>query len=348
MINKENVSIDKIRFSTILGVSVFLIVLVVELLLVGNSNLVNNKIFSDRIENDLIILAELNARYAGILLEEEKEKLRTLADTELVESELEAIVKERGSQENLNRLTKELIEIHENDNDDFWEVYVIDLNSKVVSSSNPESMERKIETSIDFLSGEEEARVSEIYYSDILNKNVIDISAKIFTEEEEQVGALVAVLTLKELSRIVNVEGLGETGESYVINKEGFLITPAKYLKGENRGLLTQHIDTENARKCVDEIINREYKEEKEAHPVLVNYLDYRGEEVFGTHFPIPQSEWCVIVKIDSSEVFSSSRNVFLKNLIVLPVIILLIFTFLAFSCGRFLDKYRERNDGGI
>jgi len=332
---------DRVNFSVILAVSTFFIILFVELVLIGNSNFVNNRIFSERIENDLTTIAELNSRHAGILLGEQREKLKILADTELIESELEAIVKGEDVQESLDRLSSELIEIHHNDDEDFQEVYVIDLSGTIVSSSNPNSISKIVPVSIEFLTGEDDTGISGIYYSDILRKNVIDISAKVFTDEDRHIGALVAVLTLKELSEIVSAEGLGETGESYVIDSEGFFITPSKSLKGENRGVLTQQINTKNSREC----FIQQAAEEISEYPVFIDYLDYRGEKVFGTHALIPESEWCVIVTIDSNEVFESSRDIFLKNLIAIPLIILVVITLLAFSCGRFLDKkYMEGN----
>jgi len=335
MNKKHTARKDRINFSVILAVSTFFIILIVELVLIGNSNLVNNRIFSERIENDLTTIAELNSRHAGILLREQRENLGTLANTELIESELEYISKGKVIQESLDRLSDELIEIHHNNDDDFQEVYVSNLSGNIVSSSNPDSIGKIVPAATKFLTGEDNTRISEIYYSDILEKNVIDISAKVFTDEDSHIGTLVAVLTLKELSEIVSAEGLGQTGESYVIDSEGFFITPSKSLKGGNKGVLTQQINTENSRECFVQQAAQEISE----YPVFIDYLDYRGEEVFGTHALIPESEWCVIVTIDSEEVSESSRDVFLKNLIAIPLIVLVVITLLAFSCGRFLDK---------
>ena len=67
--------------------------------------------------------------------------------------------------------------------------------------------------------------------------------------------------------------------------------------------------------------------------------MDYRGERVIGTHAQIPESEWCLVVKIDSDEVFRISRDVFFKNQIIVPILTLIFMTFLAFSFERFIDK---------
>jgi len=336
--NKKYIIIDKkINFSVILTLSVFFIILIVELVLIGNSNVVSNLIISERIDNDLTTFAKLNARHAEILLQEQKEKLRTLADTELIESELESIFKGDVTQEGLDILSNELSEIYENDDDDFEEVYILDLDGTIVSSSNPNSVGKTVPVAIGFLNSEEKTRLSGVYNSDILKKNVIDISSKVFTDENQKIGALVGVLTLKELSEIVTAEGLGVTGESYVVDNKGFFITPSNFFKGENKGLLAQKIDTQNSRECFQSI------QEISEHPVYSNYLNYRGASVLGTHAPIPGTEWCVITTIDSDEVDENSRKVFFKSLIAIPLIVLLIITFFAFSLGRFLDKkYKE------
>lgn len=332
-VNKMNEKRKGGKLSVILALSVFLMVLIVELILIGNSNFVSNRIFNERIENDLTTIAKLNSNHAGILLREQIEKVELIAEDDFSENALESINLE-SSQKHLKALSDKLIEIKKIYKD-FEEIYVLDLDGQIIASTNLETVGKNELRDIEFLDEKLETPISENYYSKILEKNVIDISVEVIDDEEKKrVGVIVVVLALKEIAEIVSAEGLGETGEVYVINKEGYFITPSKFLRGENKGVLTQQIDTKSYKEC---FIHK--SQGITEHPIYDNYLDYRGERVIGTHAPIPESEWCLVVKIDSDEVFRISSNVFLKNQIFIPVIVLALMTLLAFNFGRFFDK---------
>jgi len=320
----------EIKLSTMLTVSVFLLVLIVELLLIGNSNFVSHTIFSERVEHDLAIVTELNSEYAEIFLEEQREKVNIFSNTPIIVDFVE--VTPGGSER--DALVDELDRMRMAGKH-FEAIFIIDLDNVVIASTHPGF----VGSVYDPPKGND-AEVSYVYYSDILSENIIGFSAKIFSEGNKHIGTFVAITKLSDLADIVSRNGLGESGEVFVIDSEGFLITPSKFLKGENKGVLTQQVGAEDTRKC---LTSKQGASEVKVHR---DYLDYRGKEVFAAHTGIAGTEWCVIAKIDSAEISQLSRSVFLKNLIAIPVIVLIAVTFLAFSLGRFLDRTYRRMEG--
>ncbi|MEE8341194.1 MAG: cache domain-containing protein, partial [Candidatus Neomarinimicrobiota bacterium] len=82
---------------------------------------------------------------------------------------------------------------------------------------------------------------------------------------------------------------LGSTGETYLINKDKFMISPSKFI---DNAVLNIKVETENAEKCFQktgggEQINNVEKIEKEQS--VWRFKDYRGIEVIGTHIYIPE-----------------------------------------------------------
>ncbi len=132
---------------------------------------------------------------------------------------------------------------------------------------------------------------------------------------QEITGAFTGVLVLRvdtmELNKLMQGIEIGESGEAYLINSEGVLITESRFvielkrngmikyrtaleLKGINpkTGRLTKGIV-----ECLSGV---------EGYDVT-GYPDYRGVPVLGTWCWIPEYEWGVIVEIDLDEAFRKS-----------------------------------------
>jgi hypothetical protein len=95
----------------------------------------------------------------------------------------------------------------------------------------------------------------------------------------------------------LNFLGLKETGNIYLVNKEKLLISNPRFGEVD---LLVQEVNTENVDICFEHL-EIEYLEEMHE---IYNYFNYRGDLVFGTHNPIPYSEWCLIVEFEQRDFF--------------------------------------------
>lgn len=129
------------------------------------------------------------------------------------------------------------------------------------------------------------------------------------------IGVMVNRYSLGELNKILDdKEGLGETGESYLVNKEGYMITDSRFTKDT---FLKQMVDSEPVRL---------YK--KENKTMVGMYKDYRGKSIVGSsdgdhlHSEF-RLRWLLLTEIDTSEAFAPAVK--LRNTVILMIFIVMI-----------------------
>jgi len=157
----------------------------------------------------------------------------------------------------------------------------------------------------------------------------------IFNKNGMVVGAAGMQLSMDELKEIVGpLDQLGKTAESYLINENSLMITPSRFLTGKNKGVLTQKVDTINSQNCSHAI---------EDHSDNIAFLDYRGEEVIGTHQHISKPNWCLLIEVNKSEILDTLLKQAIKGIIATILPLIFMFTLVGFFLGRYFDK---KNDG--
>ena len=322
------------KFSHLLMINFLIVGLVVALVLVGYSSYHHTKDLTEKVHENLRNIIEIRSHEIDGFLTEQKEKVMIIANLNLLEHNFKSI--NMGSKEDLDELNHELKEIL-NNNNNFEEIDVLNNNGIVIAATNLESIGKREFRDVEFLEDKSEAHISEVHYSDVLKKLVIDVSANVLVDEtKERLGIIVAVITLEELSELTtNKIGLGETGEVYVINRDKLLITPSKFLRGEDGGVLVQKVDTENVGDCFDKNVEGHYTR---TEPV-VSFIDYQGEEAIGSHLEILEADWCLIAEMNNEEAIDIPLKKFIARQIIVSLIIILIMTFLGFFVGRYFDK---------
>lgn len=270
-------------------------------------------------------------------MEEQKEKIVFIANLNTLEHNFEKI-NIKNSKEDLDNLNHQLNEILGKTNN-FEEILILNNEGFVIAATNLESIGRSEFRDVEFLEGKSGAQISEIHYSDVLKKLVIDVSVNVFTDEtEEKLGIVVAEIALEELAEITTSKfGLGETEEVFIVNEEKYLLTPSRFLRGENKGILTQIVDTEGVRNCL-KMVDMNTKEHKDHEPVS-SFLDYRAEKVIGSHFEILEADWCLIAEINEEEALGIPHKQFLKNQAIVSALLVATVTLSGFAVGMFLDK---------
>jgi hypothetical protein len=122
-------------------------------------------------------------------------------------------------------------------------------------------------------------------------------------DQDNFLGILIFQASMNEIQEIMQENsGLGKTGESYIINNSGLLITPIKY---QNETLLAQKIPTVNAKECLEKIQNNYENMDMK----VSKFSDYKGEEVIGTYGRLQSSNWCVMSEISTKEVFDLPKK---------------------------------------
>jgi signal transduction histidine kinase len=117
------------------------------------------------------------------------------------------------------------------------------------------------------------------------------MAAPVFDHEGTIAGTVCATVGTSTILNIVLNVGLGETGECYLVDKEGTFLAHK-----ESRRILEENIAQSGSFK---NIFAGETRQK--------TYLDYRGIEVLGISRKVPGTDWYLVVEQDRNEAFESA-----------------------------------------
>jgi methyl-accepting chemotaxis protein len=159
------------------------------------------------------------------------------------------------------------------------------------------------------------------------SSHVVVVFAAPIRSMGQVVGVMAGVVPTTALEEVFAKAQLGTTGDAYLIDQRGVLITPSRFeeqLKAENRikerSALELRIDTEASRAVLS-------GQEGEGE-----YQGYRFKPVVGAYRYLPEVNWGLIVEQDASEAFAAAnglaRNMFIGVLVMAMLAALAAYTF--------------------
>lgn len=192
------------------------------------------------------------------------------------------------------------------------EFMLMDDKGKVVVSSNNESIGKDESTDPLFLKGQKNIYLKDVYYSEIYKQPLLSVSTPILNRETNHfLGVLCARVKMNGLSKIcTSTAGLGETGEVYIVNEDGYMITPSRFMKGSALKLKVPAFTNKDRLLADDE-------------HVLNFYHDYRNVPVLGIHLYVSRMGWNLVAEIDEAEAFNSLDRIRLIFIFTLIAVIL-------------------------
>ncbi len=289
-------------------------------------------------------IAQSRANHVRDYLEQEKEKINVLVrDPHFSDLLLALSERTTGHGEYNIEHFQEVIESFKRG--EFYEVFVLDINGKMVATTNPEEeIGEDFSTDLFFLEGREKLYMSEVYFEEEFNKIGSVISAPIIVGGEV-LGVVAARIEPEDLYKILlDRTGLGETGETYLINKENYMISPSRFFP-EKYTFLKQKVDSANSRVCF--IRAHEFGEEEHlGHEEVRVFEGYREVRVLGTHVHIPEMDWCLLAEIDEKEALGSLRNELIKSALFILIITTIIMGIFVVISSRLI--LRGELKGGV
>lgn len=225
-----------------------------------------------------------------------------------------------------------------------FEAFITNKNGIVVASSNPLSVGEDKSNETYFAEGKKSAYIRDVYKDTVLGRLTYAVSAPITDNNGAVLGVSVTLYGTAQLNVIVKSNGdLGKTEEDFIINKDKLFLTPSIFL-GDSV-ILKQKNDTKNASNCFsDKEVNYVNKNGYNGFRSFVgsngilNAKDYRNVDVIDTHMYIPETGWCLITKIDATDM-NSANDSLLAILSVVFVISILVFMILSYFISRFISK---------
>ena len=282
------------------------------------------------ITQNLLAVTESRADHIETFLRENINQVRTLANLQPVEKLLVAANSNSPEYADLAKAESSQFRKFVAVDKDFLAISVIDKYGKVVASSRQEDIGAFCAADQYFLGAKKKTFIKDAYYSEAVGDEAIAISVPATDSVTgEFLGEVVGRVDLDELSAITtDMTGMGATGDTYIVNKYGYMITPSRFLKGE---FLKQRVDTSNTRDII-EPAERGHAQVTEV--VMKPYPDYRGVDVVGAHSHIAMTGWGLVTEFDVAEVFAP-----LGKMRVVLVLIMIIVPFAAWLMGRFAAR---------
>jgi len=273
--------------------------------------------------------AQSRAAHVRTFLEMHKEFVKQLAESGTIGQLLSANKEDNDYDQKLSDVLQELKDINRVTKD-IYEFFVIDKTGHVVASSDESRIGLDKSADSYFLGAKKGPYIKDAYFSKTTGQKSLAFSAPVTEHHSgEFLGVIVARSRLDVLNEITTDRtGLGETGEIYIVNKYGYMVTPSRFTKDT---FLKQKVDTGNIRSYLADAKKFGTKAHKYA-PVL--FTDYRGVNVLGVHDHIPEMQWCVCAEIDTKEAFAPLAAMRIFSIIGLCVIAGLMWTI-----GRFVSK---------
>jgi len=207
---------------------------------------------------------------------------------------------------------------------------IIDAAGEIVVSTKKEQ-EGKNELSNAFFKNAMQSgqgHIKDIYYSELLSENTISFSEPIRCTEhdgEHIIGVLVALIDLDySLYKLLNNgTGLGDTGESLIVNNKGLALSPLRWSDDKP---LTLKITAAPAIKAA------------QGQTGIVFTEDYRGKQVAAAFTYIPDTGWGFVTKQDADEI-NRPFQAMLFNYAVLFLIMALSVFILVFFVSKGLSS---------
>ncbi|MDD4899994.1 MAG: ATP-binding protein [Candidatus Omnitrophica bacterium] len=215
-------------------------------------------------------------------------------------------------------------------NSAIYEFLLMDAAGNVVASSNTESIGQDRSADSIFLGGKDKVFIKDAYFLDAVKKPLIAVSAPMLNSQTgEFLGVLAARVELTQLNQIVAENmGLFKSEEIYIVNKDGYMITPSRFL---NNTFLNEKIDTPNL--TAARMHTAEGREHKKREVALIS-PNYLGVKVLGAHEYIPEMQWAVLAEVNADEVLAPLREILYLFLVILAMV-----PFFAWIAGALVAK---------
>ncbi|MDD5094200.1 MAG: PAS domain S-box protein [Dehalococcoidia bacterium] len=159
-----------------------------------------------------------------------------------------------------------------------------------------------------YLNGKEGIFIGDIKLQDDSPSFVLAVAQPFFVSG--QLAGVMAFLGGEDLLSEIAAdrEGLGDTGEVYILNQDGFMLTPSRFIGG---AVLTQQVNPPQIRDENGHVVTGNPALTPE--PVVTK--NYMGAKVISTYQQLPDTGWTVVVEKGYGEAFDPvsdlTRNMF-------------------------------------
>ena len=172
-------------------------------------------------------------------------------------------------------------------------ILILDKDGKVIVSNILSSGEDKSTDAL-FIEGKTGIYISDIKRCMKTGAIIISVTAPIYVDDEFTGVCIISFYAEKELFEITTDRtGLGETGELYILNSDGYMITPSRF---DDDAVLKLEVDTENSRNCIQHIAIDILGHESKTN-IFCNYMN---TNVLGVHIHINNMDYFFYLELSN------------------------------------------------
>lgn len=200
--------------------------------------------------------------------------------------------------------------------DSIISIFVTDLTGNIIGSTEIGLIGKDVSGNDYFLQTMQHGSfISNLYYVPAFEKSMFEVATLLTSRDgQEPIGIIVnrysgdslQEVTLKgikeESGKDKQLDGFGETGELYIVNRDKLMITRSRFIEDS---ILKQVVDTEGVRVAFDN-----------GTGTVGIYPNYRGVQILGASKYLEEMGWVVLAEKDVSEAFAPIVN--LRNLVII------------------------------
>ncbi|MFQ5590408.1 MAG: PAS domain S-box protein [Phycisphaerae bacterium] len=181
------------------------------------------------------------------------------------------------------------------------EIFLLDASGRVVASSAASHVDEDYSQSDPFLRGRQSTYVSDIFRRADTDEITWVVSTPLKTKgRQEFCGVLVCRIDPKSLSDVAtgrrgesfgmptNSVRLGESGETYIVNRDGLMITESRFI---DDAVFSEKVETDPVRLAIER-----------GQEMTGDYTNYRGVPISGASMLIKELGWIILAEMDFSE----------------------------------------------
>jgi methyl-accepting chemotaxis protein len=163
--------------------------------------------------------------------------------------------------------------------------------------------------------------------------NVIIVFAAPVYQDNKIVGIVGGTVPTDYFKQLLSNGRQGNSGDAYLVNKEGFFISPPRFADQlKQQGLIKERAELEYK---VDTIA---VQQAAAGNHGTGEYTDYRGKTVIGAYYPVEGTSWSVIIEQDRNEALATLnnfRNISIVITLIAIIVVVLLGILFASSIGK-------------
>ncbi len=210
-------------------------------------------------------------------------------------------------------------------------IRILNTNGIVLATSDSDiGMDQSKEEM--FIKGMQNSYISDVHISRFTDKLVLSVSTPIILDSVVSGVCIVNFDVEEEFFKITTSRiGLGNTGEVYLVNENGMMITPSIFI---HDAVLNQKVEIEHTADCVYVLPGTHSIQQ-----LNISYCNsYTGSKVLRIHVHIPEVEWSLVVEKNEDEAFTPVKKL-VSGLVLVFMFLFVIGTIVAIILANAISK---------